>query len=485
MARIEHTIEVNVPLQVVYNQWTQFEEFPRFMEGVREVRQLDDVHLHWRADRSGHEVEWDSEITDQVPDQHIAWRDVSGPGNTGVVNFFPVDESKTRVQLVMESHPQVPPSEAANAELVTTQRIEQDLARFKRLLEAQGGESGAWRGEIHFSQPAISEETGSAGASSHSTGSAGGMTGQALRDVDEKGQSIFAQSVSPDISSEPTRFKNEAGGQQFPISDKAPPEMHAGDAPRGQQTKGDTDPRTASLDNQAGTTGMGSGEAGNMGGMAGRDGTSKAHGAFAGESGESTRQQSASFDSRDESSRQNESSGKQGGPQAWLPNILQGWDEPMAVMRKMAEEMDQLFERFIGRPMANRTGQGGMAGKWMPSIEIRQHENHLHVYADLPGIKKEDVHIEILHDKLTIEGQRHEHHYQTAEGYKRSERSYGRFYRMIPLPQGVDPESIKASMQDGVLEIRVPLPMQSAQKGRRIDIQPPESSQAVQKDMEL
>ena len=105
MARIEHTIEVNVPLQAVYNQWTQFEEFPRFMEGVREVRQLDDVHLHWRADRSGREVEWDSEITDQVPDQHIAWRDLSGPGNTGVVNFYPVDESKTRVQLVMESHP--------------------------------------------------------------------------------------------------------------------------------------------------------------------------------------------------------------------------------------------------------------------------------------------------------------------------------------------------------------------------------------------
>lgn len=143
----------------------------------------------------------------------------------------------------------------------------------------------------------------------------------------------------------------------------------------------------------------------------------------------------------------------------------------MAVMRKMAEEMEQLFERFVGRPMTNRAGQGGMAGKWMPSIEILQHENHLHINAELPGVKKEDVHIEILHDKLAIEGQRHEHHYQAAQGYKRSERSYGRFYRMIPLPQGVDPESVRATMHDGVLEIKVPLPVPSAQKGRRIDIQ--------------
>ncbi|MDQ9170459.1 Hsp20 family protein [Oxalobacteraceae bacterium R-40] len=466
MARIEHTVEVNAPLQAVYNQWTQFEEFPRFMEGVREVRQLDDVHLHWRADRSGRQVEWDSEITDQVPDQHIAWRDLSGPGNTGVVNFYPVDESKTRVQLVMESHPHVPPSEAAMAELVTTQRIEQDMARFKRLLEAQGEESGAWRGEIHFSQPAIS------GDSAQSTDSASGAdkmphtqgAGTKMPDVDEKGQSIFAQQVSPSLGEEPARNKSEAGGKQFTVSEEAPAAVHAGDAPRGQQTKGDTDPRTASLDNAVGTSGLG---ASSTGGIQGAQGS---------RTDEAVQQQADSTGKQE----QGEQQGRQGGPQTWLPNILQGWDDPMAVMRKMAEEMDQLFGRFIGRPMANRAGQGGMAGKWMPSIEIRQHENHLHVYAELPGIKKEDVHIEILHDKLSIEGQRHEHHYQTAQGYKRSERSYGRFYRMIPLPQGVDPESVKATMQEGLLEIKVPLPMPSSQQGRRIDIQPSDSAQSPQ-----
>jgi HSP20 family molecular chaperone IbpA/uncharacterized protein YndB with AHSA1/START domain len=468
MARIEHTIEVNVPLQAVYNQWTQFEEFPRFMEGVREVRQLDDVHLHWRADRSGREVEWDSEITDQVPDQHIAWRDLSGPGNTGVLNFFPVDEGKTRVQLVLESHPHVTPAEAADVELITTQRIEQDLARFKRLLEAQGEESGAWRGEIHYSQPALSAETGqrtdsAAGADEASIGRKdAGM----MRDFDEKGHSVFAQQVETGAADGPARMKNEAGGKAFPISDDVPVAAHAGDAPRGQQTKGDTDPRTASLDNEVGTSGVGANSTGGI------------HGEPGSRTDEAFQQQSEASGRQEQKQEQGDrSSGKQGGPQSWFPNILQGFDEPMAAMRKMAGEMDQLFERFVGRPMTNRAGQGGMAGKWMPSIEILQHENHLHVCAELPGVKKEDVHIEILNDKLTIEGQRHEHHYQSAQGYKRSERSYGRFYRMIPLPQGVDPDSVKATMQEGILEIRVPLPVSSVQQGRRIDIQPPESGQ--------
>ena len=90
MARIEQSVEVNVPVRTAYNQWTQFEEFPRFMQWVREVRQLDDAHLHWRVDRNGEKVEWDSEITDQVPDQHIAWRDISGPMNSGSITFYPM-----------------------------------------------------------------------------------------------------------------------------------------------------------------------------------------------------------------------------------------------------------------------------------------------------------------------------------------------------------------------------------------------------------
>src|ERR1044071_4276288 len=90
---VEQSVEVDVPLRTAYNQWTQFEDFPRFMEGVREVRQTDDSHLHWRAQIGGKEVQWDAEITDQTPDQRIAWRSTSGPRNDGAVSFHPLSDN--------------------------------------------------------------------------------------------------------------------------------------------------------------------------------------------------------------------------------------------------------------------------------------------------------------------------------------------------------------------------------------------------------
>lgn len=153
MDPIRQSIDVNVPLRTAYNQWTQFEEFPRFMEGVREVRQLDDAHLHWRADRHGREVEWDSEIIEQVPDQLIVWRDVSGPGNHGRLHFVPLDTASTRIELEMALAARLPSSEQAQHDADLRRRIEQDLMRFKQMLEVQGHESGAWRGEIHDGTP--------------------------------------------------------------------------------------------------------------------------------------------------------------------------------------------------------------------------------------------------------------------------------------------------------------------------------------------
>jgi HSP20 family molecular chaperone IbpA len=157
----------------------------------------------------------------------------------------------------------------------------------------------------------------------------------------------------------------------------------------------------------------------------------------------------------------------------WLPHMLQGWEDPRVMVKKMSEEMDQLFERFIGRPMTSRFGQGGSSGKWMPPIEVVQRDNQLVICADLPGIKREQVQIEINQDNLTIEGERRDDR-QSGErqGFRRSERSYGRFYRMIPLPSGVDPDSAQASMHDGVLEITIPIPARTQRRGRRIDIQP-------------
>jgi HSP20 family molecular chaperone IbpA len=171
-------------------------------------------------------------------------------------------------------------------------------------------------------------------------------------------------------------------------------------------------------------------------------------------------------------SQEPETPAKASGPQAWFPNLLHGWEEPREMIRKMSEEMDQLFERFIGRPMVARFGQGGATGKWMPPVEISQRDNRLIISADLPGIAREDVQVEIDNGKLTIEGERREETQQTAvQGYRRSERSYGRFYRMIPLPDGIDPDMAQASMQDGVLEIKFPVSTSISRRGRRIDIQ--------------
>lgn len=102
MSSIETSIDVNVPVRTAYNQWTQFEEFPRFMEGVREVRQLDDRHLLWRAEIGGKEKSWEAEITEQIPDARVAWHSTSGARNAGVVTFHHLAPDKTRVMLQME-----------------------------------------------------------------------------------------------------------------------------------------------------------------------------------------------------------------------------------------------------------------------------------------------------------------------------------------------------------------------------------------------
>jgi len=149
MARIEKDIEVNAPVRSVYNQWTQFEEFPAFMDGVREVRQIDDTHLHWCAKVGGREVEWDSEILEQVPDQRVAWRSITGKLNAGTVEFEAVDGGRTRVCLTMEYDPEGPVENVGDAVGVTSRRVTKDLKKFKDFIEKRGAETGAWRGEVH------------------------------------------------------------------------------------------------------------------------------------------------------------------------------------------------------------------------------------------------------------------------------------------------------------------------------------------------
>ncbi len=147
-ASLEESIDINVPVSTAYNQWTQFEEFPKFMDGVREVRQVDDKHLHWRADVAGKMKEWDSEITEQVPDQRIAWRSTSGVSNAGVVSFHKISDSAAKVILYMHYDPQTFGEKVGDAFGVVRMQAKSNLQRFKTLLESRGPTGGAWRGNV-------------------------------------------------------------------------------------------------------------------------------------------------------------------------------------------------------------------------------------------------------------------------------------------------------------------------------------------------
>ena len=148
MSTIEKSNEVNVPLRTAYNQWTQFEEFPRFMEGVKEVTQLDDTHLHWKAEVLGQEQEWDAEITEQAPDQRIAWTSRSGAINGGVVTFHRLLDASSKVMLQLEYEPQGLVENVGDASGAVSLRVQGDLDRFKEFIEARGRETGSWRGRV-------------------------------------------------------------------------------------------------------------------------------------------------------------------------------------------------------------------------------------------------------------------------------------------------------------------------------------------------
>lgn len=144
----EESIEVDVPVSTAYNQWTQFEDFPKFMESVHEVRQLDETHLHWRADIAGKEAQWDAEIIEQIPDKRIAWRSTSGIRNAGAVTFHRISDSRTRIMLQMDYAPQSTGEKIGDALGLVKMQIKGNLKRFKELLENRGKETGAWRGTV-------------------------------------------------------------------------------------------------------------------------------------------------------------------------------------------------------------------------------------------------------------------------------------------------------------------------------------------------
>lgn len=154
MAKVEKSIEVNVPVHTAYNQITQFEQFRQFMSHVREVRQIDDTHLHWRAEQGGKEIEWDAEIVEQVPDQRIAWRSTQGTPNKADVSFTPLGEDRTRMTYVMEldiAGAKGGKPDGAKADELAA-RTDRDLQSFKRFIESLRQATGGWRGEVHDPQ---------------------------------------------------------------------------------------------------------------------------------------------------------------------------------------------------------------------------------------------------------------------------------------------------------------------------------------------
>lgn len=315
MARVERSIEVNVPVSVAYEKLNRFEEFPRFMKGVHSVHQLDDSHLHWRAEKGGREMEWDAEITENIPDKCIAWRNTSGPRNDGRVELEALEQNKTRISLHMEA------DEAflrhADSLYSDTPQDEGDLARFKKMLENQAQPAAAHAGAGAPATPHGETETSSAGA------------------------------------------------------------------------------RTA------------------------------AHGS-------------------ERASRQT------------VGQAPQVWDDPMRIVRRMGEEMEQLLGRWIGPGGSMRKGVLPLprtSGEWTPPVDIEQHDGQLHICADLPGVSKEDVQIEIVHGQLLIEGERRGGLGRRRQMHRLAECNRGHFYRSIPLPEGADPDSAQATMHDGVLDI--------------------------------
>ena len=153
LSHVEKWVEIDLPIRTVYNQYTQFEDFPKFMAGVKQVHQVDDTHLHWRAEVWGKDEEWDAEITEQTPDERISWRSVSGSKNAGTVRFEPLSPERTRVRLVMAYEPDGALENIGDKLGAMDSQVQESVDDFKKFIESRGRETGAWRGEVHDSTP--------------------------------------------------------------------------------------------------------------------------------------------------------------------------------------------------------------------------------------------------------------------------------------------------------------------------------------------
>jgi uncharacterized membrane protein len=148
MSNVTESVDVQVPLRTVYNQWTQFESFPQFMDGVDEIRQLDETHTHWVTSIGGVKREFDATITEQHPDERVAWTTESGAMHAGVITFHRLSDTETRVTAQMDIDPEGFAETVADKTGVIARKVKGDMARFKEFIEARGRETGEWRGDV-------------------------------------------------------------------------------------------------------------------------------------------------------------------------------------------------------------------------------------------------------------------------------------------------------------------------------------------------
>lgn len=148
MSSVTESVDVDVDVHTAYNQWTQFETFPQFMSGVESIEQIDDTHLHWKADIGGVQREFDATITEQHPDERVAWKSTDGTTHAGVVTFHRLGDAQTRVTAQLDWQPEGLVEKAGAALGIDDRQVKSDLARFKAFIENKGTETGAWRGEV-------------------------------------------------------------------------------------------------------------------------------------------------------------------------------------------------------------------------------------------------------------------------------------------------------------------------------------------------
>ncbi|WP_261566114.1 SRPBCC family protein [Frankia gtarii] len=161
---VQESIEVHVPIRTAYNQWTQFESFPNFMDGVESIAQLDNTHTHWKIKVGGQEREFDATITEQLPDERVAWKSTEGTTHAGVVTFHRLADDETRVTVQMDWKPEGLAEKAGAAVGLDDRRVKADLKRFKSFIEHRETETGSWRGEVPRPDATGPDATGPAGS---------------------------------------------------------------------------------------------------------------------------------------------------------------------------------------------------------------------------------------------------------------------------------------------------------------------------------